>query len=171
MNLNTSTTPPYPYLLRDYWVFTSLPGSTSYYNTIIPGLYYDYIQHGGLTTYTDQLSGYSEFPLTVFAVDTSNDTAWCSYPGNNIYPQETYTFYVDQANRIGDYLQLTSFTQWGNNLYRNNHLVKTISNPGYTTNVTYNIDAYSKITQMTVKIVDSVANTRTTIYNLQYETY
>ena len=75
------------------------------------------------------------------------------------------------ANRIGDYLQLNSYTKWGNNVYRNNHLVKSIINSGYTTTLTYNIDAYSKVTQITAKIVDSVANTWTTTYNLQYESF
>ncbi len=162
-----------PYAMRDYWTFPTLPGTTLYGAIAHPDLndgYYVYTQHGGLSSYTDQLSGYSEWPITLFAVDTANDTAYCSYPGNNIYPKETYTFYTTMANRIGDYLQLTSFTQWGNNIYRNNHLVKSISNAGYTTTINYNIDAYSKITQMTVKIVDSVANTRTITYNLQYET-
>ncbi len=162
-----------PFAMRDYWVFPTLPG-TLYTASAHPDLldfYTVYTQHGGLGSYTDQLSGYSAFPLTVFAVDTANDTAYCRYPGNNIYTNESYTFYTTMANRIGDYLQLNSFTKWGNNLYRNNHLVKSISNSGYTTTLTYNIDAYSKVTQITAKIVDSVANTWTTTYNLQYETF
>ena len=163
-----------PYAMRDYWEFPTLPGATIYTAAAHPDLldlYSVYTQHGGLSTYTDQLSGYSEFPLTVFAVDTANDTAYCRYPGNNIYPNQTYTFYTTMANRIGDYLQLNSYTKWGNNVYRNNHLVKSIINSGYTTTLTYNIDAYSKVTQITAKIVDSVANTWTTTYNLQYESF
>ena len=159
------------YPMRDYIVYPTFGGTTAYYYTIDPNPYLFYTQQGGVSSTTQTISNYSEWPLVAFAVDTSNDTAWCAYPGNNIYRQETYTFYTTMANRIGDYLQLGSYTKYGNNLYRNNHLVKSISNPGYTTTVEYSIDAYSEISQMRVKVVDSVANTKTTLYNLQYEKF
>jgi hypothetical protein len=74
-------------------------------------------------------------------------------------------------NRIGDYLQLQSFTLWGNNLYQNAALVHTITNSGYTTTVSYNVNSYNEITQVTAVIVDSLANTQNITYNLQYQTF
>ena len=151
---NTMTVTPYP--MRAYWVS---PDGT-------------YTVHTGLTGYTDILNGYtSGLALNIFAKDTANDSSDVYLPGNTIWPSQTYGFYTDDANRMGDYLQLLSFTLWGNNLYQNAHLVKFIQNAGYTTNVSYSIDAYSKVTQVTAVIIDSLANTKTTTYNLQYETY
>ena len=159
------------YPMREYLVYPTFTGPTAYYYTIDPNAYLYYTQTGGATSTTQTINGYSEWPLVAFAVDTTNDTAWVAYPGNNIYGHEDYTFYTTMANRIGDYLQLNSYTKYGVNLYRNKHLVKSISNPGYTTTAVYNIDAQSMVSQMTVKVVDSVANTKTTVYNLQYEKY
>ncbi len=159
------------YPMREYVVYPTFTGTTAYYYTLDPNAYYYYTQQGNVTSTTQQITGYSEWPLVAFAVDTTKDTAYCAFPGNNIYSQETYTFYTTMANRIGDYLQLGSYTKYGVNLYRNNHLVKTISNHGYNTSVVYGIDALSMVSQMTVKVVDSVANTKTTTYNLQYEKF
>ena len=143
-----------PYAMRDYWIASN--GTTVHQNV----------------TYNDELTNYySGLPLYVFAKDTANDTSSIYFPGNDIWPSQTYTFYTTMAHRTGDFLQLGSYTLWGQNLYQNNHLVKSITNNGYTTNITYSIDAYSKITQMTVAVIDSVANTKTTTYNLQYESY
>jgi len=161
-----------PYAMRDYWMNitglnTTAPNLIDVHHTPqIPG-----IVHTGLTTYTDQLDyTMSGTPLLIFATDTSRDTCYVDYPGN-VWPSQSYSFYTNLANRTGDYLQLTSFSLWGNNLYQNANLVHTIVNSGYTTNVTYNIDSYSNITQMTAVIVDSLANTRNITYNLQYETF
>ena len=158
--------------MRDYWMNitglnTTAPNLIDVHHTPqIPG-----IVHTGLTTYTDQLDyTMSGTPLLIFATDTSRDTCYVDYPGN-VWPSQSYSFYTNLANRTGDYLQLTSFSLWGNNLYQNANLVHTIVNSGYTTNVTYNIDSYSNITQMTAVIVDSLANTRNITYNLQYETF
>jgi len=172
---NTMSISPYP--MRDYWVqSTGLaygPNSLYYVNapwTPVPPL--NFTVHPNLGSYNDQLTfTTSGIPLIIFAKDTANDTCFVDFPGT-IWPNEAYTFYSDLASRTGDYLQLLSFTKWGGyNLYQNTNLVKSIINSGYTTNVTYNIDAYNKITQMTAKVIDSLANTRTTTYNLQYETY
>ena len=160
-----------PYAMRDYWL--QIPGlaiTPPNLNDLtvanLPGTI-----HNGLTGYSDQLTyNISGIPLLIYAKDTANDTCYVDFPGT-IWPTEDYTFYSNLANRTGDYLQLKSFTLWGNNLYQNANLVKTITNTGYTTNVSYNIDAYNKITQMTAVIVDSLANTKTITYNLQYEIY
>jgi hypothetical protein len=123
--------------------------------------------NGGLT---DVLSNYSGLPVTVMATGNGGGTASGYYPGN-IYPTEAYTVYNNLAYRTGDYLQLQSFTLWGYSLYQNSNLVKSIINTGYTTTVSYTIDAYNKITQMRAVVTDSLSNTKTTVYNLQYEIY
>jgi len=173
LNVTFPTTMHYtPYAMRDYWMNitglnTTAPNLIDVHHTPqIPGTI-----HTGLTKNTDQLDyTISGTPLLIFATDTARDTCYVDFPGN-IWPSQSYTFYNNLANRIGDYLQLGSFTMWGNNLYQNADLVHTIVNSGYTTNVTYNINSYSEITQMTAVIVDSLANTRNVTYNLQYETY
>ena len=160
-----------PYAMRDYWL--QIPGlaiTPPNLNDLtvanLPGTI-----HSGLTGYSDQLTyNISGIPLLIYAKDTANDTCYVDFPGT-VWPTQDYTFYSNLANRTGDYLQLKSFTLWGSNLYQNANLVKTITNSGYTTNVSYNIDAYNKITQMTAVIVDSLANTKTVTYNLQYEIY
>ncbi len=160
-----------PYAMRDYWIQTP---NFPYLQDIIdvnavPQL--NGTVHNPLTSYTDQLNyTTSGIPLIIFAKDTANDTCFVDFPGT-IWPNQTYTFYDNLYNRPGDYLQLNSFTLWGNNLYQNASLVKSISNSGYITNVTYNIDAFNKITQLTAITVDSLANTKTVTYNLQYELF
>ena len=173
LNVTFPTTMHYgTYNMRDYWLDiaglnTSAPNLIEAYT--IPQL--SGTIHSHLSTNTDVLDYTTpSVPLLIFATDTARDTCYVDYPGN-LWPNTAYSFYNNLPNRIGDYLQLASFTQWGNNLYQNNDLVHTIDNSGYTTTVTYNINSYNEIAQMTAVIADSLANTQHVTYNLQYETY
>ncbi len=81
-----------------------------------------------------------------------------------------FNFYTD-FNRTGDYLQLNAFCRYGYNFYQNDHLVKHMNSSGYTTDVTYVIDADNKITQTNATVVDSIGDVYTAQYNLQYITF
>ena len=126
------------------------------------------IVHTGVTN-TDVLNGTSLQPVIVTGQDGYTYFGTCTYLGSPFY-NEDYTFY-DLANRPGDYMQLQSFTMYGQNIYQNAHLLKSISCPRTRTTVSYNIDANSKINQATATIIDTVANTQIITYNLQYETF
>jgi hypothetical protein len=118
------------------------------------------------------LNNYNREPVSVMAVDDTpmyHDTAYANYPGS-IWLTENYTFY-GLSNRVGDYFQLGSFVTYGTNIYQNVDLVKSIKNSGFTKTITYTINAQSEITQTNVAITDSLGNTYSEEYNLQYETY
>lgn len=142
-------------------------------------LYYTYLNTTGLgvvPTYSSAtsnsnnivLSSYSREPVMVMAVDTLHDTAYADYPGG-IWTTEDYTFY-GLPNRTGDYFQLQSFAIYGTNIYQNADLVNSIKNSGFTKTITYTIDAQSKIDQTSAAITDSLGNTYTEVYSLQYGT-
>jgi len=114
------------------------------------------------------ISNYSREPVSVMAVDTLHDTAYASYPGS-IWTKEDYTFY-GLSNRTGDYFWLQSYVLYGANIYQNADLVNTIKNSGFTKTIAYTINAQSEISQTNAAITDSLGNTYTEVYNLQYGT-
>ena len=122
---------------------------------------------GGLS---DNLTNSTLQPATVSATDGFGYVGVCSYPGD-AYFNEDYTFYTTMTNRPGDYLQIGSFTTYGQNIYQNSHLVKSITCSRTRATINYNIDSYMKINQATVVVVDTFANTQTLTYNIQYQTY
>jgi len=96
--------------------------------------------------------------------------------------ESTYTYYTDQFNRIGDYLQLLSVSRYSLNFDRTNCLVRSINSPTDSVFVTYAIDAENKITQVTAVKNDTFNNNSiggivihpfsdTEIYKIQYETF
>ena len=60
---------------------------------------------------------------------------------------------------------------YGNNIYRNSHLVESMTARNKSAYITYDIDAFSKIIQTKYSVTDSVLNNRTAIYDIQYETF
>ncbi len=114
--------------------------------------------------------GYNYHPVKVYVKDSNNVKDSVVFPGAH-WVGESYHFYTEDANRIGDYLQLESFTHYGQNVYQNSHLVESITNSSFNAYIKYKIDAQSKITQTQVVETDSVLNKRTYIYDIQYETY
>ncbi len=123
-------------------------------------------------TYNGKLLAYltdSTFATTVYHAhegDFYSSSSTISYDSSQ-------SFYFDKTknNRLGDYLQLRSFLVFGQNIYQNSHLVNQIKNSGYTTNIVYAIDAYSKITQTNAVVTDSVGNVFSYTYNLSYENF
>jgi len=140
----------------------------TYYSSTLAGLV-PATSSGAINSSSKVVNGYSREPVFVMAVDTLHDTAYASYPGG-IWPKEDYTF-TGNYNRIGDYFQLQSFTTYGTNIYQNANLVKSITNSGYTTNVSYVIDAQSEITQTNVGVTDSLGASWSHVYSLQYDSY
>jgi hypothetical protein len=120
-------------------------------------------------TYTFNAYNY-KLPLSIFVQDTLQDTALLVYPEWD-WVNESYHFHTEDANRLGDYMQLQSFTMYGQNIYNNKHLVESIAATNKNAYITYKIDAESKITQTQVKTTDSLLNNYTYIYDIQYETY
>jgi len=151
---------------------------TEFYN-LTPSLNIDWLNNTmGLYTRIEDLKA-SEYtfqpydhkaPFEVFIQDALQDTARLSYPAWD-WVGESYHFYTEDAIRIGDYMQLESFTRYGDNIFRNNHLVESISATNKNAYIHYVIDAESKITQMKVDIKDNVLNKYTLTYDLQYEKY
>jgi hypothetical protein len=74
-------------------------------------------------------------------------------------------------NRAGDYWHLNSIMRYGNNLYNNSNLVDSLTQEYTRTKVTYDIDADSKITRTTAKIIDTFGTLVTEVYDLQYEKF
>ena len=108
--------------------------------------------------------------IRIWVQDTLQDTTELIYPAWD-WANEGYHFYTENANRIGDWLQLESFTMYGQNIYRNNHLVESIAARNKNAYIDYKYDAQSKITQTSVVVTDSSMNKRVYTYDLQYETY
>jgi hypothetical protein len=135
----------------------------------------------GANSFTDVFSGYtSGHPMAIQIKTELNgpvdspvvayDT--CIFPGGNFYTQKSYHIYPDLDNRPGDYLQIESFTKYGMNVYQNAHLIRQIvALNGPKTDVTYTIDADSKITQTYVVRTDEYNDQYTYVYKFQYATY
>ena len=83
----------------------------------------------------------------------------------------TFSFFKTMNNRMGDYLYLRSFLVYGQNIYQNAHLLRGTVSSGYTNNLTYTIDADSKINVTNAVITDSVNDVYNYTYNIAYETY
>ena len=130
--------------------------------------------HAGVPGRSDVLTNYtSGDPVSIKAVDNFGVIAYdtCFWPGG-MWPRESFFVYPDLLDRTGDYLQIESYTMYGYNIYQNQHLVrKIIEQNGPTTEITYTIDADSKITQTYVKKTDALYNVYTTVYKFQYATY
>jgi hypothetical protein len=118
---------------------------------------------------TDVLPGYTGLPTMVVARDVWDNYDTADFPG--IWLEHQYEFDKDKLNRIGDYLQLESFTRFGANIYQNKHLVKKIYSPGRVSDIQYGIDADSKVVSTQVFVTDSILNNFTYKYELQYEKY
>lgn len=122
------------------------------------------------TTYTDVFTGYNKLPITMNFVDAFGHTDTVSFPGG-IRSTESYGVFPDKFNRPGDYLYIESFIMYGVDIYQQAHLTKSVTNTGATTNVTYEIDADSKITTTNAHTIDSLNHNIISNYRFQYETY
>lgn len=164
--------------LKNYYdgkLITTFDGLTA------PYMWIRHIQDGSDTTevidydsgtdpITYVIEGYNTRPLYMIVHDTARRVDSMIYPGLN-WSEESYHFYTEDANRVGDYLWLESFTWCGQNIYQNAHLVESIANGSKNAYIKYAIDAQSKITQTRVELVDSLLNKYTMVYDIQYETY
>ena len=83
----------------------------------------------------------------------------------------TFVFNKSLNNRMGDYFQLRSFLYYGVDIYQNSHMITQIENTGFTINVNYVIDAYSKVVQTNMTKTDSLGNNLYITYNLTYENF
>jgi hypothetical protein len=122
------------------------------------------------TTYSDVFTGYNKLPITMNFKDAFGHTDTVSFPGG-IRSTESYGVFPDKFNRPGDYMYIESFITFGVDIYQQAHLMKSITNTGFTTNVTYEIDADSKITTTNVHTRDSLSHNVISNYRFQYETY
>jgi hypothetical protein len=126
--------------------------------------------HNNVSGLSDQFTNYGGDPVTVTGTDVNSVTQSMLYAGGNWFNQ-AFGVYPDKTNRIGDYLQLSSFTYFGSNIYQTNHLLNYIYRPLDTTRVKYTIDADSKITTTDVTFKDYHNRYWYESYKLQYETY
>lgn len=108
--------------------------------------------------------------MSIFVKDDVSDTSSLIIPAWDWYNQ-SYHFYEKNANRNGDWLQIESFTMYGQNIYLNNHLVESISSRMKNAYITYQYDAESKIIQTSAIVTDSMLNKATYTYDIQYETF
>jgi hypothetical protein len=127
--------------------------------------------HARINSFTDVLTNYRGNPVTVVGRDAFGNMDTGYFPG--IWYNQAFEFYTTEGNnnRPGDYMQLESVSYFGMNVYQNKHLVRKISSPGRVTDVSYNIDADSKIKQTFVHIKDSALNTHDMKYEIQYELF
>ena len=118
--------------------------------------------------------------VTKRAYSNSNYYTYTSYNYNltrrvssvDAVNNEEYSYYTDKFNRIGDYIQLNSFLQYGFNFYQNDNLIWKIKKVTGDISVDYDIDAYNKITKTTALVSDSAGHLlQTETYDLQYEIY
>lgn len=123
-----------------------------------------------LKGFTDTYSPYTGHLVSLTVVDNNGIILNGFFPGGTSLNVD-YSMYQDKDNRIGDYLQMTSFTEYGYNLYQNNHLVRKIANANRTTDVDYTFDSDNKINQLNVTTTDSVSNQYLSTYKLTYENY
>jgi hypothetical protein len=148
------------------------------FTNMTPGLDIDWITD---TKYFGHIEDLMEYKYTfnpythtkdirIWVQDTLQDTTELIYPAWD-WANESYQFYTENANRVGDWLQLESFTMYGQNIYRNSHLVESIAARNKNAYIDYKYDAQSKITQTSVVVTDSTMNKRTYTYDLQYETF
>ncbi len=119
---------------------------------------------------TDILTGYHSNGATVDAYDANGIFVRTGYFPAGLYTTKFFQIYDFFDDRVGDYMQLQSFTTYGVNIYHESHLVKQMTSTYDTTFVTYNIDAQSKITQTQVLIKDIKGNSTSIIYKLTYDT-
>lgn len=116
-----------------------------------------YIQ-GKTVSYT-----YFDNLLTSVTYNDTNSAIYTSY--NNNFTQalsslgaannSTYTYYTDLENRIGDYFYLQSMFKYAMNLYQNQNMVRTITEPTYSVAASYTIDAYRKVTKVNATVTDT----------------
>lgn len=143
-----------------------------YYFTIDSSTYplVDSMFYYSLSDMSQTIIPYNYRPLYLHVTDTLDTLDSLIYPGN-VWANESYHFWTEDANRTGDYLQLESFTKYGVNIYQNSHLVESIAATNRNAYITYDKDSYNKILQTTVVTKDSVLNKYTTTYDIQYETF
>ncbi len=146
------------------------PLTLKYYQDIPPFTLFNIQTLVSYNSDVHTISGYNYEPIKLNMIDTVFKKDSLTFPGAE-WIGESYHFYTEDANRIGDYLQLESFTMYGNNIYRNAHLVESMTARNKSAYITYSIDAFSKITQTKYSVTDSVLNNRTAIYDIQYETF
>src|SRR6202000_3288421 len=116
-------------------------------NTVTSFQYYENLLTKTITTDEPSLTAVT---TTYTSVVGNFLNATSSSPFNN----GIFSYYTDYSNRIGDYLQVCSFTMYGFNIYQYTNLVHTILGSGaFITTATYNIDAYSNITSSFVSNV------------------
>ena len=122
------------------------------------------------TTYTDVFTGYNMLPVTMDFEDAFGHKDTVSFPGG-YRPNESYGVFPDKFNRPGDYMYIESFIMFGVDIYQQAHLTKSITGTTSVTNVTYEIDADSKITTTNAHTIDSLNRNIISNYRFQYETY
>lgn len=116
------------------------------------------------------LTSYVKGPIYITSVDNNGLVDTATYPGLQF--KQSFGVFPDQVNRMGDYMQLGSFTTYGVNIYQNTHLIKSIYAKEDTSDITYVIDGDSKITQTHIATKDYTGLIRNTaVYKMQYTTY
>ena len=139
------------------------------------------------TYMTGSITSYAYFNNLLTRITNTNGdySLFTSYRGNFLKQtpsvstavNESYTYNIDMANRPGDYFQLMSFAKYGFNFYQYHNLLRSVIDPTastntVTTNLTYLIDADSKITRTTAVMTDSSASPlKTQVFDIQYEKY
>jgi hypothetical protein len=116
-----------------------------------------YIQ-GKVTNYT-----YFDNLLTSVRYDDTTSAIYTSYNNNftsavsslGAAANSTYTYYTNLENRVGDYFHMQSMFKFGLNIYQNQNMVRTITEPTYSVACNYTIDAYRKVTKVNATVTDT----------------
>lgn len=149
------------------------------YSDLTQGLDIDWIQTQKLYGHIEDLYSYNysygssydpNQPMQLWVTDTLQYMDSLVYPAWD-WSNQSYHFWTENANRMGDYMQIESFTMYGQNIYLNKHLVESISSPDKNAYITYDYDSDSKIKQTTVLLRDKYLNKYTYTYDIEYEVY
>lgn len=158
-----------PYLFHDTTLTTPLKVT---WGTIAPNLTVGTVEHPAVNAFTDQISGFHMYDITVNAVDAQGVYVRTGHFPAGYAAKQFYEYYDEMDNRPGDYMQIESYTIYGQNIYQNSHLFSSTSSPYNTTRVLYDIDADSKVTRINATTKDSVLkNTVNVQYALQWEKF
>jgi hypothetical protein len=160
----------YDGLLKVDFIEVKTPLTINYYQDIPPFTLFNIQTLVSYEFETHTIANFNYNPIKIKMTDTVFKQDSLIFPGSD-WIGESYHFYTEDANRIGDFLQLESFTMYGNNIFRNAHLVESMTSRNRSAYITYNIDAFSKITQTRYSESDSVLNNKTIVYDIQYETF
>jgi len=124
--------------------FSNSSGTNWYNNS------YEYDGNGNLLKSVSSSSSSSSTSTTTFSSTNGDVTS-----GNDGSSTTTYEYYTDKSYQVGDYFQIVYFINYGTDLVKNKHLLKSITSSGSINNCNYEFTD-GRITKLTLTSSSSV---------------